>query len=103
MLARNYKCPAGEIDLIVTDGDMIVFVEVKSRSDSTALDHPQFDVRSIQQGRIGRAALFFLRETRCEHRPCRFDIITVTFFDTGSPRIDHFKDAFQPRSSDSAR
>jgi len=99
ILARNYECAAGEIDLIASDADTIVFVEVKSRSDSPAVDQPQFSVRLGQQDRIGRAARHFLRQTGAENRPCRFDIVTVTWLKGAAAEVEHFKDAFHPRGT----
>ena len=96
ILVRNYRCAAGEIDLISADGDTLVFVEVKTRSSDTAED-PQETFRRAQWKRVERAARFFLMERSAQDNPCRFDLVTVVWPPRGSPQIEHFEDVFQPR------
>ena len=55
VLAKNYRCPAGEIDLICSQGRAIVFVEVKTRSSDQVQD-PQEAIRPNQWRRIENAA-----------------------------------------------
>jgi len=96
VLARNYRCSAGEIDLILADRDTLVFVEVKTRSSDQAQE-PHEALRPAQQRRIEQAARCFLMERSAQNRPCRFDVVTVLLKDGGSPRVEHFEDAFRPR------
>lgn len=95
ILARNYRCSAGEIDLISADRDTIVFVEVKTRSSDQAQE-PNEALRPGQRRRIEHAAKCFLMERSAQNRPCRFDVVTVLLRDGGSPRVEHFEDAFRP-------
>jgi len=95
IIARNYDCPVGEIDLITTHAETIVFVEVKTRSDRQGKDAEQ-TVGRVQRERIVRAAQYFLRKAQAESRPSRFDVVTVFFPATGKPQIEHFADAFTP-------
>lgn len=94
-LIRNYRCAAGEIDLICSDGDTIVFVEVKCRTSDDVQDL-QEALRIPQIRRIENAARYFLMERRLQDRPCRFDVVTVLWPPRGAPQIEHFQDAFQP-------
>ncbi len=96
ILIRNYRCPAGEIDLICSEGDTIVFVEVKTRTSDRAED-PQQALRATQWRRIVNAARYFLMQKSAQDRPCRFDLVTVLWPACGSPRIEHFADAYHPR------
>ena len=59
IVARNYRCAMGEIDLIAVDSDTIVFVEVKTRSDDSAAD-PENNVTYQKQRRLSRAARCYL-------------------------------------------
>ena len=95
ILVRNYQCPLGEIDLVCRDAEMIVFVEVKTRSSDEAADLADA-IRSPQWGRITRAARFFLRERSAENYPWRLDLVTVEWPPGGSPRIEHFEEAHCP-------
>tara|TARA_B100000676_G_scaffold50873_1_gene50025 strand:- start:5652 stop:6029 length:378 start_codon:yes stop_codon:yes gene_type:complete len=75
ILARRYKCPAGEIDLIVKRGKAIAFVEVKARKEiGQALD----SITPRQKQRIARAAQSFL-QLYPEYLNCelRFDVILI--------------------------
>jgi len=96
VIGRNYRCPVGEIDLICTDGDTIVFVEVKTRSDDTYGD-PGEAARPAKWRRVERSARYFLMQHSAADPPCRFDLITVVWPTRGSPRLEHTVDAFQPR------
>ena len=96
IIARNYRCMAGEIDLICSHRDFIVFVEVKTRA-SIETEDPQEAVRAGQWARIERAARYFLMQQSAEDRPCRFDLVSVVWPSGGSPVVEHFEDVFQPR------
>jgi putative endonuclease len=95
IVTRNYRCPAGEIDLVALDQGTIVFVEVKTRTGRERAD-PEEAVRSAKQRHIIRAAEFFLRQTQSEERMYRFDVIGVILGPDGSRDIEHLVDAFQP-------
>ncbi len=90
ILAKNYRCKIGEIDLVAQDGTYLVFVEVKYRANARAgwgLD----SVNIKKQHRIARVASWYLYEKHVrENQPCRFDV--VSFF---GEEITLIKDAFQ--------
>ncbi|MBI4579230.1 MAG: YraN family protein [Planctomycetes bacterium] len=94
-VARNYRCPLGEIDLIMLDRSTVVFVEVKSRRGTDHAD-PEDSVTRAKQERLGRCAQYFLRHTHSESRACRFDVVAVTHGADQACRIEHFIDAFVP-------
>jgi len=95
IVARNYRCPPGEIDLIALDGTTVVFVEVKTRSGDEHAD-PQDAVTPAKQQHIVRSAQWFLRQTRSEHRASRFDVLAIIRLADHSFRFEHFIDAFTP-------
>ena len=96
IIARNYRCPVGEIDLISIHEDTVVFVEVKTRSSDEAED-PVDAVRPGKWARVERAARYFIAHKLTADYPCRFDLVTVVWPPRGSPVVEHFEDAFQPR------
>lgn len=96
-VVRNYRCPAGEIDLVMLDGSVIVFVEVKTRSSREHAD-PQDAVNPVKQRQIARAARYFLQQTRSLERTWRFDVIAISLDDDGQMNIEHFPEAFAPAS-----
>lgn len=95
LVARNYRCPIGEIDLIFLDGKTVVFVEVKTRTNAGHAD-PQDAVNQHKQKKIGQCARYFLRQTQSEHRVCRFDVLAVVDLEDEPFRIEHLIDAFTP-------
>jgi len=98
ILARNYRCAAGEIDLIASQAATIVFVEVKTRQPAEG-PSDRLPVHTEQLGRIGRAARYFMMHPAAADRPYRFDVISVAFSSRGKPHFEHFEDAFQPSRS----
>lgn len=90
IIERNYRCKAGEIDLIVRDGSYLVFVEVKYRSTS-ANGYGGEAVDFRKQNRIRKAALWYMKEHHLSfEQPCRFDVISFL-----GDEISIVKDAFQ--------
>ena len=79
LLDRNYRSPAGELDLILYDGETIVFAEVKTRRAPTVLD-PVEAVTPAKQRRIRRLAAGWLADRGRDHphaRELRFDAVGV--------------------------
>jgi len=84
ILARNYRCRAGEIDLIARDRDTIVFVEVRLRS-SNAFGGAAASITATKRLRLQRAATHYLARLGKEPA-CRFDAILLDSLD--SSRIE---------------
>lgn len=81
LLARNLSCRAGEIDLVMRDGDVLVFVEVRARS-SARYGGAAASVRRPKQRRLQRTAAHFLpalaRRYWAGSTPrCRFDVVAL--------------------------
>jgi putative endonuclease len=94
ILAMNYTCAAGEIDLVGQEQDAILFIEVKTRT-SQAFGPAPAAVHHRKQRQIVRTAEWFLAERRLREVACRFDVVAVTFEDDAEmPRIDWMRDAF---------
>ncbi|WP_227367997.1 YraN family protein [Halomonas sp. M20] len=75
LVARNQHAKGGEIDLIMRDGDTLVFIEVRHRT-STRHGHPLETVNVTKQQRLIRAARFYLLRNRLSCA-CRFDVVGV--------------------------
>lgn len=95
-LTRNYRCSAGELDIVMVDPDgSVVFVEVRSRTDKMLVD-PEQTITSTKRAHVHRAARFFLAEHKIQDRPLRFDVVTLVLGRSGPPQIEHFPNAFVP-------
>jgi putative endonuclease len=94
ILLQNFRCAAGEIDLVGRTRDTLVFIEVKTRT-SAAYGPPQLAVHLKKQRQIVRAAQWFLAEQRVPEVPCRFDVVAVTLpSGDGRVTVDWVQDAF---------
>ena len=77
LLTRNYRSPWGEIDLVMQDGDGLVFVEVRYRA-SSDFGAPAETVDRGKQSRLRATAEHYRQQTRGASRnPCRFDIVAI--------------------------
>ncbi len=97
-VTRNYRCKAGEIDLVMRDGETLVFVEVRYRR------HQQFggsleSVDHRKQRKLARAASHFLTGSKqFQHLPCRFDVMAASPAENDNRVIawQWVRNAFQP-------
>lgn len=75
LLARNYRCKLGELDIVARDGDTVVFVEVRARS-NLRYAGAAASVGPRKRRRLERSARHFLcRHPELADGPCRFDVI----------------------------
>lgn len=102
ILARNYRCPCGEIDLIALERrpaqgsarPTIAFVEVKTRCDDAWTD-PSSAVDSDKRRRVRKAAAYYLTQRECAGYNVRFDIVSVVLRAGQPPQVEHIADAFR--------
>jgi putative endonuclease len=93
IVARNFRCRAGEIDLVARDRDALVFVEVRSRRGDragTALE----SVTRAKQARVARVARYYLAAHGLGDTTSRFDVVGVDF-GVDPPVVDHVRGAFE--------
>lgn len=95
ILAANYTCPAGEIDLIGFRDGCIVFFEVKSRASDVAAP-PEANITPAKQRHLFKAARFWLAAHRQPDCAYRFDAISIVIPPEGEPQIRHIIEAFTP-------
>jgi putative endonuclease len=93
IVARNYRCRAGEIDLVALDGPVLVFVEVRSRRGERA-GSPLESVVGRKQVQVSRVARHFLASRGWHDRDARFDVIGIRF-DADPPALEHVTGAFE--------
>lgn len=91
LLARNFRAPHGEIDLIAQHQKTLVFVEVKQRT-SLAFGGPVAAVTPAKQNRIAGAAAYFIKtHPSLKYAQIRFDIISIL-----PGRTEQLENAFVP-------
>lgn len=93
ILARNYRCPLGEIDLIVTYDNTLRFVEVKARA-SDRMGNPFEQITFDKRRRISRVAEYYLKKfPRLKEHRLFFSVIGIHWRE-GIPQIEWLPDAF---------
>ena len=93
VLARNWRCADGEIDLILADGDDVVFCEVKTRR-SHRFGTPAEAIRPAKVRRLRRLAARWLAESPVHPRGIRFDVVAVQPQHRGAAAVEHVRAAF---------
>jgi putative endonuclease len=96
IVARNWRRPEGELDLVAFDGDTCVFVEVRSRT-GEQFGHPLEAVTARKRAQVIRAARLFLDTETVSAAAYRFDVVGVLFAEDGEapPICTHVADAFR--------
>ena len=95
ILARNYVCSYGELDLIALDGRCVVFVEVRSTGGDDT-ERPAASVDDTKQRRLTRLALHYLQEHHLLDCAARFDVLALSWpADAREPHIVHHRQAFE--------
>jgi putative endonuclease len=94
IVARNWRCPVGELDIVASLGDLLVFVEVRTVT-SDFLETPVLSVNLGKQGRVGRAADVWLRAHAAQPDRIRFDVAGVRL-DGETHHIEYVENAVVP-------
>ena len=89
IVARNWRCDAGELDVVARDGEILVFVEVRSRA-SALHGHAAEMVTPAKRRKVSRVAQLYLMIERPAYEGCRFDVVAIT-----GDRLDLIRDAWR--------
>jgi putative endonuclease len=90
LLDRNWRCEAGEIDLVLRDGQVLVFCEVKTRT-STLYGSPLEAVTEQKAARLRRLAARWLEAHTLRPRHVRIDLVGVLVPHRGAPSLEHVR------------
>ena len=98
-ITQNFRCRMGEIDLIATDGNCLVFVEVRYRgAGSYSRAGLTVDIHK-QRKLIRTAALYVTKRPKFANSVMRFDVVAIDTDEHGETTIDWIRDAFRPGDS----
>jgi len=89
IVERNFRCSAGELDIVARDGDTLVFVEVRSRR-SDRFGSALEAVGREKQRQVSRVAAVYLQLRKPKFDTCRFDVVGIT-----GTQIDVVQDAWR--------
>jgi putative endonuclease len=90
LLDRNWRCEAGEIDLVLRDGDVLVVCEVKTRS-SLRYGTPHEAVTDIKVARLRRLAYRWVQDRGVAVRDIRIDLVGIVRPRRGASLLDHVR------------
>jgi putative endonuclease len=93
ILKRNYKTPLGEVDIIAREGNTLVFIEVKTRTD-LSFGYPFESVNERKKHKLKNLALLYMKQQGKEVS-VRFDVLSIFYTDKGREQIEHLRDAFE--------
>lgn len=91
-IARNYRCPLGEVDLIAKDGDTLVFVEIKTRR-RRSLEYAKEAVNDRKRRQLSKVALAYMKTHGCAEARARFDVVVINL-DGEEQEIEVVRNAF---------
>lgn len=94
ILARNYRCPRGEIDIIARDGETVVFVEIKGRS-TRRFGSPLDAVTPAKRRRLAVTAHHYLVACSLRLAITRFDVVGIRWMPGGNGECTLVRDAFR--------
>lgn len=93
ILEKNYRTSRGEIDIIASNGKVLVFTEVKTRK-GDFLESPLAAVTLKKQRQISMVAQEYLSSHNLFDTEARFDVIAIKLKDGMHPHIEHIENAF---------
>lgn len=93
LLARNWRCRYGELDLVAAEGRRLVVCEVKTRS-GTGFGHPAEAITRRKMSRIRHLTRLWLAENRVGWCEVRFDVLAVHCAPDSEPRVEHLTAVF---------
>ncbi|MDD9270268.1 YraN family protein [Paenibacillus sp. GCM10023248] len=95
ILERNWRCRAGELDIVAEHAGMLVVVEVRTRRPSGRFGLAKESVDLRKQSKVREVVQHYLHRHRKYEQSVRFDVITVELTSDGSqPHIEHIEGAF---------
>jgi putative endonuclease len=90
VLDRNWRCDIGELDLVLRDGQVLVFCEVKTRT-GTAYGHPLEAVDEVKAQRLVELASRWMEAHGVAPADIRFDVVAVLKSPRGAAEVEHVR------------
>jgi len=85
ILARNWRCPSGEIDIVARHGDILVFVEVRARR-AARYGTPEESITPRKRSKLVAAAYTYLQEAELTESNWRIDVVAIELASDGAVR-----------------
>lgn len=93
VVERNWRCPAGEVDIVALDGEAIVLVEVKTRR-TVGKGTPEEAVTAAKRRRYAKLAAAYVQNAGVSDVDVRFDVVTLLVIAADRALLRHHRAAF---------
>lgn len=93
IIARNYRCPLGEIDIVARHRGVVVFVEVKSRGAGDPVS-PKLAITPAKKRKLSQVAWYYLQKQNLTEASARFDVVAIRGM-PDSPEFEVIENAFE--------
>lgn len=93
LVERNWRCSAGEIDIIALDGDSLVLCEVKTRRTSVK-GSPEEAITAAKQRKYARLAAAYVQHAGLDSPHVRFDVVSILVIAEDRALLRHHRAAF---------
>jgi putative endonuclease len=77
IVERNFRCKSGELDIVARDGDVLCFIEVRSRTDATH-GHAAEMIDHRKRSQVERVAFSYIAMRNPDFERARFDVVAIT-------------------------
>ena len=94
IIEKNFRCKIGEIDLIATDKEYLIFIEVKTRTETNAEISPLLSITRSKQRKLKTLGTYYIEKKEIYNRQPRFDVIGIVLTHSGNHRIEYIENAF---------
>ena len=91
-IARNFRCPLGEVDLVAKDGKTLVFVEIKTRR-MKSLGYAKEAITEKKKRQLSKVALAYMKANNCADMKSRFDVVAINLLNDKT-EIEVIRNAF---------
>jgi len=94
ILENNYRCHIGEIDIVASNNEFLVFVEVKTRTEGKTKVDPLISITQKKRQKLKNLGMFYVRQKGIYNKQPRFDVIAIMLLKNKKHTLQHIENAF---------
>ena len=94
ILENNYRCHIGEIDIVASNNEFLVFVEVKTRTVGKTIVDPLISITQKKRQKLKNLGMFYVQQKSIYHKQPRFDVIAIKLLKDNKHTFQHIENAF---------
>ena len=94
ILENNYRCKIGEIDIIASNKEYLVFIEVKTRTVGKTIVDPLISITQKKRQKLKNLGMFYVRQKSIYNKQPRFDVIAIKLLKDNKHTFQHIENAF---------